>query len=369
MTHSNTLNMENRIEFESATVNLGQLYLDPNNLRFTNFNGNGKKVPVERVKEEGVQKATLDKLKADEFQIKALRDSIIEVGFLPIDRIVVTSIGEECYLVIEGNRRVAALKWIEELITEGIVDKGVSQTFEQLPVSIILPEHDTESNRLKIQGIRHISEIRPWGTYQKALLIKSMIEGEKLTSQDVANAIGYRTQEVNRIYRAFKLFEQMQEDPDYGEQAKPDLISYFYEAVGRAPLKTFFGYNQDTYEYENEETYKLFYKWIIKDPDNGNNQKIPSANNVRDLTKIIENADALSSFKEDGTTIEGALAVAIKYSSFDWRKEINQAIEAIKKLPIDELENLNEEDIQLLSSLKEMIEKRISIYDKIKGLK
>ncbi len=52
---------------------------------------------------------------------------------------------------------------------------------------------------------------------KKALLIKSMIEGEKLTPQDVANAIGYRTQEVNRIFRAFKLLEQMQDDPDYGE--------------------------------------------------------------------------------------------------------------------------------------------------------
>jgi hypothetical protein len=338
-------------------------------LRFTNFDGGGRKVPLERVKEEGVQKTTLDKLKADEFQVKALRDSIVEVGFLPIDRIVVSKIDETSFLVIEGNRRVAALKWIEELIVEGIVDKAVSNSFKELPVSIILPEHDTESNRLKIQGIRHISEIRPWGTYQKALLIKSMIEGEKLSSQDVANAIGYRTQEVNRIYRAFKLFEQMQDDPDYGEYVKPDLISYFYEAVGRAPLKTFFGYNNDTYEFENEESSKLFYKWIIKDPDNANIQKIPSANNVRDLTKIIENADALGTFKEDATTLEGALAVAIKYSSFDWRKEINQAIEAIKKLPVDELENLEDEDIQLLSSLKEMIEKRISLYDKIKGLK
>ncbi len=35
------------------------------------------------------------------------------------------------------------------------------------------------------------------------------------------------------------LFEQMQEEPDYGENAKPDLICYFYEAVGRTPLKNF----------------------------------------------------------------------------------------------------------------------------------
>jgi hypothetical protein len=361
--------MEKKIEFESTVVEFEQLFLDPNNLRFKNFDSSSKSVPFERLKEEGVQKATLNRLKEDEFQVKPLRDSILEVGFLPIDRIVVTRIDDDSYLVVEGNRRVAALKWILELINEGTADKEVKKTFEKIPVNILKPEYDTESNRLKIQGIRHISEIRPWGTYQKAILIKSMIEGEKLSATDVASAIGYRTQEVLRIYRANKLLEQMQNDTDYSEYAKPDLISYFYEAVGRLPLKTFFGYNEATNEFEDEDNYKLFYKWIIKDPDNSNIQKISSTSNVRDLTKIISNVDALASFKEDSTTLESALAIVIKYTSFDWKKEINQAIEALKKLPTDELESFTEDDIQLLSNLKEVIEKRISIYDKIRGSK
>jgi len=259
--------MENKIEFESKILKFEELFLDPNNLRFKNFDSSSKIVPTNRIKEETVQKVTLNKLKDDEFQIKALRDSILEVGFLPIDRIVVSKIDDNSYLVVEGNRRIAALKWIEELIAEGIADKEIKLTFAEIPVNIIKPECDNESNRLKIQGIRHISEIRPWGTYQKAVLIKSMMDGEGLTGQEVANAIGYRTQEVNRIYRAFKLLEQMQNDADYSDYAKPDLISYYYEAVGRLPLKNFFGYNEETFEFENEDNYKLFYKWIIKDPD------------------------------------------------------------------------------------------------------
>jgi hypothetical protein len=361
--------MENRIEFESKTIKFEELFLDPNNLRFKNFDSYSKTVPLSRVTEESVQKATLNKLKDDEFQIKALRDSILEVGFLPIDRIVVSQMSENAYLVVEGNRRVASLKWIEEMIAEGIAPKVIKSTFAEIPVNIIKKEFDTESNRLKIQGIRHISEIRPWGTYQKAVLIKSMMDGEGLSALDVANAIGYRTQEVNRIYKAFKLLEQMQDDADYSEYAKPDLITYFYEAVGRLPLKTFFGYNEDTLLFENEDNYKLFYKWIIKDPDNDKIQKISSSTNVRDLTKIISNSEALAAFKEDKTSLESALAIVIKYSSIDWKKEISQAIEALKKLPTDELESLTPEDINLLSDLKEIIEKRISLYDKIRGTK
>ncbi|HLP50592.1 MAG TPA: ParB N-terminal domain-containing protein [Chitinophagales bacterium] len=361
--------MENKIEFESAIVPFEQLYLDPNNLRFKSFSNATKAVPIERIKEDTVQKTTLQKLKDEEFQVKPLRDSIIEVGFLPIDRLVVSKMDDNSYLVIEGNRRFAALKWIVELIDEGIVDKIVKETFKEIPVNVIKPESDTESNRLKIQGIRHISEIRPWGTYQKAVLIKSMIDGEGLTPQDVANAIGYRTQEVNRIYKAYKLLEQMQEDPDYGEYADPDLISYFYEAVGRNPIKKYFGYNETSGTFDNEDTFTLFYKWITKDPDNEGFQKIPSSANVRDLTKIINNVEALNSFKEEKTTIESALAIAIKYSGLGWKKEIEQSIEALKKIPMDELENFSEDDIQLLTSLKELIEKRIAAYDKIGGSK
>lgn len=360
--------MEKLIDFTTITVTLDQLYLDPNNLRFANFNS-GRKLVGAEVKDEAVQKTTYDRLKEDEFQVRALRDSIVELGFLSIDKIVVAKIDEESYLVVEGNRRVAALKWVLELINEKVVSEEVGKTFAKIEVNVITSQSDNEINRLKIQGIRHISEIRPWGTYQKAVLIKSMIEGEKLSATEVANAIGYRTQEVNRIYKAYKLLEQMQNDPDYGEFAKPELTIFFYEAVGRNPIKRYLGYNETSFEFENEDTYKLFYKWIIRDPENGFLQKIPSSTNVRDLTKIIANDDALMAFKEDSTTLQSALAIVIRYASFDWKKEVTQAAEVLKKIPMDELENFSEDDITLLTNLKEIIEKRLNNYDKIANLK
>ncbi len=360
--------MESRINFDTETVDFENLYLNPNNLRFAHFDSGGIKVSKDKIKNESVQESAFDKIKAEEFQIKALRDSILEVGFLPIDRIVVTKLDDSSYLVIEGNRRLAALKWIDNMIKEGIADKTVRETFEKIPVNVLKPEDDTEINRLKIQGIRHISEIRPWGTYQKAVLIKSMIEDEKLSAKEVANAIGSRTQEVNRVYRAYKLWEQMNDDLDYGEHVRTYLISYFYEAVGRVPLKRFFSYNDETAYFENEENYKLFYKWIIPDPNNGNVQKIPSSTNVRDLTKIIANEEALNAFKQDTTTLQGALAIVLKHSSYDWKKEITQAIESLKKIPLDELENFKQEDRELLAELNLIIDKRLSQYDKIAGL-
>ncbi len=358
--------MENEIKFTDKEVDFENLYLDPNNLRFAHFEFGSKKTPQDKITDPAVQENAFEKLKSNEFQIRSLRDSILEVGFLPVDRIVVSKIEDDNYVVIEGNRRLAALKWVKEMIDEGIQDASIYSSFEKLKVSVIDPECDTEVNRLKVQGIRHISEIRPWGTYQKAVLIKTMIEDENLEPQDVANAIGSRTQEVNRVYKAYKLWEQMTEDPDYGEYAETDRITYFYELVGRVPLRRHFGYNEETLTFEEEDEYHYFYKWIIEDPENGDIQKIPSSSNVRDLTKVIANDDALNALKEDSTSLESALAIVLKYQSFDWKKEVLQAKEVLTKLPMDELENFSEEDQTLLIELKEIIEKRLSQYERIK---
>jgi hypothetical protein len=358
--------MKKIIEFTDERVPFEKLFLDPNNLRFAHFEFGTKDVPVDRITEPAVQEATFIKLKNSEFQIRSLRDSILEVGFLPVDRIVVSEIDNKNYLVIEGNRRLAALKWVKEMADEGIADKSVLDTFKEINVNVIKPEYDNEVNRLKIQGIRHISEIRPWGTYQKAVLIKSMIDDENLSAHDVANAIGSRTQEVNRVYRAYKLWKQMTEDPDYGEFADTSKITFFYELVGRLPLRKFFGYNEESLLFENEDEYTFFYKWIIEDANNNNIQKIPSSSNVRDLTKIISNGDALRAFKEENTSLEGALAIILKYNIFDWKDEVTKAKEALMKLPMDELENFNDTDRKLLMDLKEIIEKRLIQYDKIR---
>ncbi len=358
--------MENQIKFIDKEISFDNLYLDPNNLRFAHFEFGAKKTPKEKITDKAVQESSFEKLKSSEFQIRSLRDSILEVGFLPVDRIVVAAINDKDYVVIEGNRRLAALKWVKEMIDEGIVDKSLLSSFSTIKVSVIDPESDNEVNRLKIQGIRHISEIRPWGTYQKAVLIKTMIENESLDAQDVANAIGSRTQEVNRVYKAYKLWEQMSEDPDYGEFAETNKITFFYELVGRVPLRNYFGYNDQTMVFENEDEYQNFYKWIIEDPENGNVQKIPSSSNVRDLTKIISSDDALDAFKQETTSLESALAIVMKYQSFDWRKEVKQAKEVLTKLPMDELENFQSEDRISLMDLREIIEKRLAQYDRIK---
>lgn len=361
--------MKKNIKFRDQVVPYTALYLDPNNPRFLSMDDPNNKVPTERIKESDVQDAAYQKMLRPEFQVRALRDSIIEIGYLPMDRIVVSQIDDDSFVVIEGNRRLAAILWIEQMIREGAKEKEIRATYENLTVSVLESESDTEINRLKVQGVRHISEARPWGTYQKAQLIRSLIENEGLTAQDVALAIGYRTQEVNRVYSAYLLHKQMQEDEDYGQYATPEHINYFYELVGRKTLREFFNYNNDSGFFdEGENDYRLFYKWIIEDPDNGHRKKLAATRDVRELTKVINSSEAWDKMLEDRTTITEALAIALKYNVVNWKKEVNQAIDSLEKIPLDQLEKFDDSDIELLNMLKSMITKRVAIYDQVKGI-
>ena len=117
-----------------------QLLLDPNNYRFHDLNGY-KPVSRTRYAEPGVQERALQLLRdTPSFNLSALRESIISNGFVPFEQIVVESypaqITPPLYVVVEGNRRVAAIKMILRDHEGGVLNltDGVLESLMSLPV-------------------------------------------------------------------------------------------------------------------------------------------------------------------------------------------------------------------------------------------
>ena len=102
-------------KMKPQTVRLEQVYLDPNNPRLEALKG--EPIPDERLAESGIQQACLERLK--KFDIKALAESIRTSGFCTLDRVVLRRLDEDKYIVVEGNRRVAALKVLQEEHSKG----------------------------------------------------------------------------------------------------------------------------------------------------------------------------------------------------------------------------------------------------------
>ena len=126
--------MESLSSFLSPVkVKLNDLLLDPNNPRFAELGEESSPVPESRFAELKVQQAAFEKMRNPQFAVSELRDTIRELGFLPMDRLVVrkwrdSATTEPKYVVVEGNRRVTALKWLIFQYEEG----KVQLTLEQL---------------------------------------------------------------------------------------------------------------------------------------------------------------------------------------------------------------------------------------------
>jgi hypothetical protein len=159
-------------EFNATEVPLDSLLVDPNNYRFQDEPDFVFAEPS-RFHEGSVQGRAARRLRSE--GLVELKNSILKNGFLPVERIVVTPYPhvEGKYLVVEGNRRVAALGWIAEDHSAGVeVSPQVFETLAAVPVLVVT---DAEPSFVAaLLGVRHVSGIREWGGYQRAKLVAQL---------------------------------------------------------------------------------------------------------------------------------------------------------------------------------------------------
>jgi len=153
-------------------LKIDNLLLDANNPRFSELGEELISIPENRFAEEKIQAKTLEKMKTTMFNVGELKDTIKTVGFLPMDRVIVRSWkgGEGKYVVVEGNRRVTALKWLmqlHEVGKESFSDEEVDN-FTNIPCLLLDESIAPAQATLILPGLRHVSGIKQWGPYQKA---------------------------------------------------------------------------------------------------------------------------------------------------------------------------------------------------------
>jgi len=335
---------------------VNDLLLDPNNPRL--FEERESRVPDDQIARESVQESTLELMKQERFGVKQLKNSVLQVGFLPIDKIVVRRLDEK-FVVVEGNRRIAALKWITKSIEAGEFQpsEDLSRTRSSREVYELQTDAESyEKDRWLIQGVRHISGIKEWGLYEKALSVRSLVEDLGLSPREAAEARGTGTQEGNRLYRALGAFHQMQENDDFGERAETDLFSYFVEALGKPALRTFLGWDEASRSFANEENRMKFYSWIV--PGGEGMRKLPMAIDTRRLATVIGSDRAFRVFDSEGGSLDAALAALEILELYDWREPVRDAIAALNNIPARDLEVRREEDLNLLQEIIDLATRR-----------
>lgn len=373
-------------QLRERTVPLGQILLDANNPRLLGMNAYAG-VPENRIPESGVQRNVLNMLNSTRaFDMDSLRASIESSGLLPVDRIVVrplqkttTSSGEQesddarvgeepdanldTYVVVEGNRRIAACKTLLEFHESGqkTLRPEVLASIEA-PGVLILQESDAEEARLDqwvIQGVRHISGIRQWGAFQAAKTIEAMVTKLGYAEGDVASALSITIQRVRRSLKVLAALRQMGESDDYAEHATPEMYAYFDEVIKRPAVRKWLGWSDDSMSFEQDDNLNNFYGWITPDDELDGRRRISVAEGVRRLDGILEDQAAVEVLNTPGMTVEDALKVAAPETGPDWTEPLQRAIKALDNVPISDLERLDPQNKELIQQLMSVAEKRL----------
>ncbi len=104
-----------------------------------------------------------------------LVDSFLENGFIEYEPLVVRPVSGDKWLIVEGNRRLAAIKHIRSHPLE--YAPAAIQRLDLVPV-ITFPsaQNATAKNNIRVYlGVRHLFGFREWPPYSKALFLDAEI--------------------------------------------------------------------------------------------------------------------------------------------------------------------------------------------------
>jgi hypothetical protein len=225
-------------------VHLNQLRLDPENPR------------LRRDKRRANLSQDELLLEMSNWTLEELVDSFARAnGFWTQDALIVVAEPsaegrDQTYLVIEGNRRVAALKvlygalsgdlapaaWLAERL-ETFHPALDDDLFAKLPILVAESRDDVAA----YLGFRHVTGIKQWRPAEKAEFITNLVDQHGHTYREVAKEIGSRSDTVRQNYTAFKMLLQMEEAEDFDWSEVEERFSLLFLSIRSEGTREFLG--------------------------------------------------------------------------------------------------------------------------------
>ncbi|MFN0036407.1 MAG: AAA family ATPase [Saprospiraceae bacterium] len=296
-----------------AYVSLEHLYLDPNNYRFID---NEKYVKVEDASalDPVIQRRTRGFiLGKNNEEVDDLLRSLKNNGYLDVDQIQVREIKEGvAYLVVEGNRRAAALKLLQEELERGN-DIGQLDPVIFSKVPVVVSAGLDRSHYKILMGLKHISGNKKWPAVNQAELLRSL-RGDGLSEQEIKDALGISTVQLRRYLRVLALIDAYKVS-DYGDQFRTEMFNIFSEVIKQPKIMTWLGWDEETYQAKGKENLNRLFSWVSRDESEDEEEVmtvmdpiLSRGNDLRELAAFIDDEKALLLMEETRSITEVTLS-------------------------------------------------------------
>jgi hypothetical protein len=231
---------EPKVEKAIEPIEVSRLLFDDHNFRLSEDT-------------KGLSQKELLKILNRDFDPLPIAESIVDNGyFVEEPLVVIPKPSSDKFIVIEGNRRLAALKFLLEEDLRPLsgdpnywelLAKRLKKDISRVPVVV----YQNREELTTFLGYRHITGILRWDPLAKARFINSLVErkGKKGDFVEIARETGSRKATIRDNYVAYRIVLQAKEDFDIDTSKLEKNFSVFYRALGNPSITGFIGLNKD----------------------------------------------------------------------------------------------------------------------------
>ena len=234
------------------------------------------KVPVDRLRLDRLNPRLIGQAKhaSDEAiiarlyraaEIDELLQSMSANGYLDIEPLIVMQDpNSACLIVLEGNRRLVALRLLREAdpinrtwaskeirIRVPPVDGSLRSTFHQVSVYAV----DSRERARSFIGFKHINGPAKWDAYAKAKFAADWYKSERpdVSLEAIAGSIGDRHDTIKRMVSAIYVLEQAEREElfdTHDRNTKKFNFSHLYTALSRSQYMDYLGLGRTWARYD-----------------------------------------------------------------------------------------------------------------------
>lgn len=347
------------------TRHIDRLILDPNNYRFKD-RPEYRPVELENVADPRVQQRTVNLiLGKNNSNVKDLISSLTTNGFLDIDQIQVTEVGEN-FLVLEGNRRIATLKYLYDEFKKGN-DIGRLTESDFKSINLVSIEDEAPIQHLISMGLHHISGKKRWNAVNETQLVSDLISSHNKTEQEVCDALGISTVKLRRGLRTLSLIQQYKKC-DFGDQFESSMYTIFETVISTPEMRSWIAWSNEDMTAHNTVNLERLFSWVSQTEDleideDGNERVlikepiISQYRQIKEISKFVNDPKAIELMEESRS-----IAEAYSYSDVIGENRLRNALDTLRKevqVAFNFSEHLTEPDYGEIQRLKDKLDRLI----------
>ena len=243
----------------------------------------------------------------EKMDVKEVMMSIAASGFFPHEPLIVSQ-EDEKNIVIEGNRRLAAVKvLLNPSLVEGAVElpsitEAAKKAIQELPTV-----RGTREKAWRYLGFKHVNGPAKWSSYAKSRYIADVHRVFNVKLEDIARQIGDTHRTVQRLFRGLMVIEQAERLNVFRREDRwrsHFSFSHLYTGLDYDGISAFIGLRPETEEdrepvpSEKKEELGELCLWMYGSKKAGKLPVIETQNpHLRQLDAVVADKEAIAALR------------------------------------------------------------------------